>query len=441
MTAMLKPNQVVRIQSAGMSCQVGQLLGSGGQGEVYQARLGDQQVALKWYAPASATPPQRAALETLIKQGPPTTRFLWPMDLATAEGVDGFGYIMPLREPRYKGIDDWIARRVSPSFRTLATAGLQLAESYYQLHIQGLCYRDISFGNAFFDPATGDIVICDNDNVTVNGEPVSGVLGTLRFMAPEIVRGEALPSTNTDLFSLAVLLFYLFIVNHPLEGRREAEIEILDPAAQVKLYGTDPLFIFDPQDASNRPVPGYQDNALIFWPIYPQFLREHFTKSFTIGLRDPMNGRVAETIWRGAMSRLRDSIFPCSSCSAENFYDSDALQAAGGQISLCWSCKRPLQLPPRLRLAEDRIVMLTQGAQLFAHHLDSHKPGDFSQPLAIVVEHPTIAGLWGLKNLSSERWTVTKEDGTIMEVEPGRSASLAKGIKIHFGAVEGAVRV
>ena len=50
-----------------------------------------------------------------------------------------------------------------------------------------------SFGNAFFDPDNGDVLIADNDNVSVDGAGVLGVLGTPRFMAPEVVRGEAVP--------------------------------------------------------------------------------------------------------------------------------------------------------------------------------------------------------------------------------------------------------
>ena len=62
-------------------------------------------------------------------------------------------------------------------------------------------------------------------------------------MAPEIVTGKAKPSRNTDLFSLAVLLFYMFMLNHPLEGKREARIKCMDIPAMNMLYGTDPLCI------------------------------------------------------------------------------------------------------------------------------------------------------------------------------------------------------
>jgi len=139
------------------------------------------------------------------------------------------------------------------------------------LHSKGLCYRDISFGNLFLDPANGEILICDNDNVAIDGNPGTGILGTPRFMAPEVVRGGSLPSIQTDLFSLAVLLFYLFLVHHPLEGKKELAIHSFDLPAMTRLYGTDPVFIFDPRDHSNRPVPGCHDNALVNWPLYPSF--------------------------------------------------------------------------------------------------------------------------------------------------------------------------
>lgn len=81
-----------------------------------------------------------------------------------------------------------------------------------------------------------------------------GVLGTPGFMAPEIVRGEKRPSRETDRYSLSVLLFYLFMVNHPLEGKLEANIKCMDYAARVKLYGTDPVFIFDPDNRTTIKV-------------------------------------------------------------------------------------------------------------------------------------------------------------------------------------------
>jgi len=438
MNQLLQLKQHVQLTSSNAPCEVQRLLGGGGQGEVYQAIVNGQTVALKWYYPQQATAEQRAALELLIKRGAPNDKFLWPIELASAPDVKGFGYLMPLRAPQFKSLVDLMKGRINPSFRALATAGLELAHSFLLLHAEGLCYRDISFGNVFFDHATGAVLICDNDNVTVDGAAAGGILGTPRFMAPEIVRGDALPDTASDLFSLAVLLFYLFMVHHPLEGQLELQIKCFDLPAMIKLYGTAPVFIFDPQDASNRPAPGYQDNALVYWPLYPQFLRDLFTKAFTAGLCDPAHGRVRESEWRAAMVRLRDSILYCGQCGAENFYDSDQLQAAG-QLNPCWSCQQPLTLPPRIRI-EKQVIMLNHDTQLFPHHLDPQQAYNFAQPVAAVTRHPQNPKLWGLQNLSLDKWVITTQDGSIKDVEPGRNAPLAAGVTINFGKTIGAIR-
>ena len=438
MDQILKVGQKLQTVSTRAACVVEKFLGGGGQGEVYQAKVGGKPAAIKWYYPAAATAEQRKALETLVKMGAPSDRFLWPMELVEATGAPGFGYVMPLREPRFKGIVDMMKRRIEPGFRALATVGLELSHSYLQLHARGLCYRDISFGNAFFDPQSGEVLICDNDNVAVDNQTPSSVYGTPRFMAPEIVRGDALPGTQTDLFSLSVLLFYMFMMHHPLEGKKELAIKCLDLPAMKKLYGTEPLFIFDPRDDSNAPDPQHQRNALLFWDLYPEFLRDLFTKAFTDGITDPQHGRVRESNWRGAMVRLRDSIIYCAHCNAENFHESNGSIGAPETLRPCWSCGRGLRLPPRVRLGKS-FVMLNHDTTLFAHHVDEEKRYDFTQAVAAVTKHPTDQNVWGLKNLSGQTWTTTNTQGETKDVAPGRSVTLARGSRINFGHVEGEI--
>lgn len=449
MHQILKPNvDVVRTVSSDLACEVEQYLGGGGQGEVYKAKLvggplskqGTESVALKWYYPhyLDQDARLRERLELAIAGGAPTDRFLWPLDLVASPGISAFGYVMRLREERFKGIVDLMKRRVEPGFRALATAGFELAHNYYQLHSRGMCYRDIAFGNVFFDPKTGEVRICDNDNVDVNGRE-GPIGGTPRFMAPELVRGDAAPSTETDLFSLAVLLFYMFIVHHPLEGAKELEIHSFDLHAMRRLYGTNPIFIFDPENEANRPVEGYHDNAIQSWPIYPEFFRHLFIRSFTDGIRDAAHGRVRETEWRLGMIRLRDSILYCGSCSAENFYDGEALKASGGKAPVCWHCKRDVTLPFRIRIGK-HVVMLNNDTELYADHLDDQRTYEFSRVVAKVSKHPSNPSIWGLKNLSDSKWVRANPDGSTQDVLPGQSVSLAKGTKIHFGKADGEIR-
>ena len=106
-------------------------------------------------------------------------------------------------------------------------------------------------------------------------------------MAPEVVRREAAPSADTDRYSLAVLLFFLLYGGHPLDGQREANIRCLDVPAYERLYGFDPLYIWDQDDDSNRPVPGIHDNPIAFRDMYPGTLADLFRRSFTDGLHYP----------------------------------------------------------------------------------------------------------------------------------------------------------
>lgn len=405
-------------------------LGAGGQGEVYRATLRGADHALKLYHRHAGTDDQRRTIERLIDKKSPAPCFLWPTHLVEDHLEGRFGYLMPLREARFRSTEDLMARRVTASFKTLIDAALQLADGFLQLHSRGLCYRDISFGNLFIDPATGDVRICDNDNVGIAGT-AGGVLGTPRFMAPEIVRAEAEPSAETDRFSLAVLLFYLLLGGHPLEGKREAEIRCLDRPAMDRLYGTAPLYIFDPVDATNRPVAGIHDNPAAFRPIYPRQLLDAFERAFTVGLTDP-HGRTRESVWRNVFGRTRDLLMRCDACGAQGFFDPDV-----PSLRPCWRCRKPRHVPTRLMLRGAPVV-LQVGTTLGAHHVQ-HDPFNYQTVQAEVTAHPSLPGHLGLKNLTVDTWTVLRTDGTVVDVPPGRNAPLVGGNRVNFGVCEGEV--
>ena len=426
MDEQLRPGTVITTQ-AQISYRVVSLLGAGGQGEVYDVEADGQHKALKWYFSGSALPQQLEILTRLVELGTPDSSFLWPEDLALDPQGERFGYIMGLRPKNYKGLQDLLKCRIDPTFEVLCRTAFNLVRAYEKLHSKGNCYRDISFGNLFFDPETGDVLICDNDNVAPTDMP-GLVLGTPRFMAPEIVRGETKPSRKTDQFSLAVLLFYIFMVAHPLDGKREAQIKCYDIPAQNKLYGTDPLFIFDPNDDSNRPVPGIHDNALIYWPMYPQELKDLFTESFTVGLMNPKK-RVAENRWMTVLGNMLSGIVRCPKCGAEVFFDN-----AHPSASRCWHCSGTVAMPTTLAIGTRR-VLLQPDAILPTYQIDDRY--DTEDAAGRVVRNPKNPALLGLRNESKDNWTYIKTDGSHLVVAPGKTAGIAKGAKIDFGVKTG----
>lgn len=432
MEGLLKAGTVLTSES-GNRYEVIALLGAGGQGEVYEVESSGKRLALKWYFKNMATGSQKAILDNLIAKGSPHPSFLWPEDLIFKSWGESFGYIMPLRPKNYKSIIDLMKRRVEPSFYTICKAAYNLTCCYQKLHAMGYSYRDISFGNLFFEPTTGEVLICDNDNVSANGFDNSAVCGTPRFMAPEIVVGKARPSRNTDLYSLAVLLFYMFMMGHPLEGKLEADIKCMDIHAMNRLYGTNPVFVYDPKNKTNRPVAGYQDNVRIYWDLYPENLKDLFTHAFTVGLNAP-NQRITEKQWMDVLANMMCGIVKCPACGAEVFYDERkaALQVA----HTCWNDGGVMLIPPMMTMGKNRIL-LQKNAKIYAHHILGNY--DMDTVFGVVVQHPQDPNLWGIRNESKENWTYLKADGTELLVPIGKSASILSGAKLDFGQTVGEI--
>ena len=143
------------------------------------------------------------------------------------------------------------------SFAAVSTAAIHIIQAFRELHNRGYSYQDINNGNFFIKPDTGDVLICDNDNVSPEGTNL-GIMGKQRWMAPEIVTGGD-PDKQSDRFSLAVVLFRLLFINHPLEGRYSTP-PCMTKELEKRYYGTAPIFIYDPDNDRNRPIPGTDQN-------------------------------------------------------------------------------------------------------------------------------------------------------------------------------------
>lgn len=420
----------------GDDVEIVDFLGAGGQGEVYRVRTPHGERALKWYYPNCATDEQQAIVRELVDRDFADDRFLWPEAYVPAHR-GSFGYLMGLRPDRYKGLPALFRRQLRTSPRALLTACLYTVEAYQALHSRGIAYRDISWGNIFFDPATGDVLVCDNDNAVVEGD-ASGISGTMEFMAPELVRGEpgARPGTQSDLHSLAVLLFMFLMNHHPLKGRRELGIRCLDEAAERKLYGRSPLFVFDPADGSNAPDPMEHATVLATWDAAAGTLQELFRRSFTVGLRDPA-ARVRETEWRNALRAVLDSVVECASCGRQNMTE----PGENPPSRPCWGCGALLVLPPRLTVTTppprtEHHVRLRRGARVQEHHLLPEPARHDCSDAALVaelVEHPKKPGRFGIANRSRQTWTGTRSDGTAQKVEPGQTVPLRAGLELDLG--------
>ena len=423
---MVRSGDVVTLRRSATPWTVGRVLGEGSQGVVHELVAADgsgRRLALKWYAARAITTRQREAITSVAQRHSPGPMFLWPMEVVTSTD-GGFGYVMPIRPDGFVGLGELLRGRVEVSPSLAVRLSLGLAHGFLLLHSQGLCYRDISFGNVMFHPGTGATLICDNDNVGIDGESDSAVLGTRRFMAPEIVRGEARPGSETDLYSLAVLIFYVLMVHHPLLGRRELEFACLDRDAEGQLFGADPLFVFDPDDDSNAPDPVEHTTVLANWAIHPDAVKNLFVQAFGPGAREPRR-RVRESVWRAVLSRLLDAIRTCDACGRENFF-------GAGAPETCWGCSARLAPPMRLVFPHTELA-LGAGTRVYRHHVA--RDYDYDVSVAEVTRHPT-RDLWGLRNTGTTAWEARLPGREPTVVEPGQAVALVPDTVLSIGAVQ-----
>ena len=420
-------------------------LGEGGQGEVFLAHDSkNASFVVKWYFKDQATDAQKKAISDLIPKPPKGEegkRFVWPLDIVTSSDTkaESFGYLMVLIDRKLFGaLGDVQSKRMpKPDIATLCKICAQAAQSYRTLHLAGYCYRDISAGNLMFNPKTGDVLICDNDNVGVNNTTKAQVAGTWEFMAPEVILGKSDPSTLTDLHSLAVLFFNMWMWHHPFQGDMESKIRCWDIPAKRKIYAEEPVFIFNPHNKANYPNDPDYKTVRTRWQACPPLLKDIFTTAFVDGLYSPEK-RPRELEWFDCFVRMKDNVIGCPSCGAVNNWD------PGISKFTCWNknCGKQIPLPPRFILTTQKgtFSFILKRDSVISKYYEKGSMEELADNIAMVVQNPQDQAVWGLRNLTETPWQAIMLDGKVQEVPPQRAVPLVPGTKITMSFGKGEIQ-
>lgn len=416
----LKLNSNIKLLN-GKSCTVQKELGRGGQGVVYQVDYEGRPYALKWY---SVNPGQKFYnnLCDNANRGAPSRNFVWPL-VVTEPAEGSFGYLMDLRPADFADMSDFLL--LKKQFTTLdaqMNACLQICNAFKALHAEGLSYQDLNDGNFFINPKTGDVLICDNDNVVPDNTNM-GIVGKAGYLAPEIVEGNQMPNKYTDYYSLAVCLFILIFMNRPFEGALYLSCPCdNNPEFAKKLFGYDSVFIMDPSDSSNRPVRGFHNNVLYRWPIYPQQLQQAFCRTFSREAQHNPTKRLMESEWIKILLQIRSLLVKCPECGSPSFVGNGPAEKRS-----CFWCKKVAAIPGYLKVNNFNIP-LVDGQKIYAAQTEDHK--DFT---VVASESIIKGGEAGLINRSNADWSVCLPNGNVNPVRPGEAMPARIGFKIRFG--------
>lgn len=443
------PNGENIVSRANTTYTIIKKINEGGQAQLFLVESDNKPYVLKVYKIGQGTKRQRKILERLVELGTPSRCFVWPIDLVDLKKYNTIGYIMDLIDKTvYSTLEDLLYEEdLTPKiFRDIIAAYL-LSDAFFRLHIRGLIYADISWGNVWLNKDTGDVRISDCDNIIFSNEQ-SEIGGTLPFKAPEVIlqeldSGKAQLSADTDRHSLAIILFHILFHHHPLEGLKENEYGVINTESQIKMYGKYPIFIYDPKNAENRPDET-QGVVEFFWGKYPQFIKDLFITTFTDGLKNPQTGRPRTIIWRKNLLKLRDSVIYCSNpeqnCGIENFIDSNPSQKNSPKEYTCWNCEKKQKVPQKIIISGNGIfhtVNLNENMYLYKTHIDN----SYNIEIKIGKIECMVKSnekLIVIRNISSDNWLYSFADKRAEELAPGKAILAKENIRIQFpGGITG----
>lgn len=391
--------------------------GEGGQGEVYKIEYKGETSVLKWYRKR----PSQDFINNLKRNAAspsPFSCFLWPKAV-TDTGL-GVGYVMDFAGQGSKEFSKFLINAARwQTEEALISAAINLCIAYQKLHLRGLAYFDLNDGNFFFNPNDGKVYIGDNDNVSAASFNVSNIGGKQGYMAPEIYLGNS-PNRYSDYFSLAIILFRMIFVDHPLHGKYMEKAACLTPGMIKYIYGENPVFIFDPSDKSNAASNEFSPNALKRWGTVPGFVRDAFIKAFSKeSVKNPQK-RMIESEWIKILLKWRAALCKCPVCNKLTYIETQ-------DKGVCKECHKSYSAF-WMQIGKGESIPLVSGQIVYTAQLGLDSKLD---KVAEIVSSMIDKKKLGIRNVSSFDWMVTYE-GLHKVIKPGESFRLCDDMSIRF---------
>jgi Protein kinase domain len=179
----------------------------------------------------------------------------------------------------------------------------KIARAVRRMHFNGLAHSDLSNKNVLIDPRHGDACLSDIDSLVVPDIAPPAVIGTPGYIAPEVLANQGLPCIETDCYALAVLIYEILLLRHPLRGpKMHSTVAEQD---EYLMMGSRAVFVENPSDRTNylRPMPKVPMGCL------GPYLARLFLKTFVEGLHHP-GKRASAAEWESALYRTADFLHP-----------------------------------------------------------------------------------------------------------------------------------
>lgn len=194
------------------------LLGQGGFAEVY---LGEH-VYLKTFAAIKLLEARLAQneMDRFLTEAQTIARLRHPAIVRLLEfGVEGSMPYLVMEYAPNGSLRQWHPRGTQLAPAAVLTYTRQVAEALQYAHEERLIHRDVKPENMLLGQR-GEVLLSDFGIATMahssRSQAIQDVAGTVAYMAPEQIQGQARPAS--DQYSLAVVVYEWLSGSHPFEG-------------------------------------------------------------------------------------------------------------------------------------------------------------------------------------------------------------------------------
>jgi serine/threonine protein kinase len=114
---------------------------------------------------------------------------------------------------------------LSPTWKTVIA--LDIARGMEYLHSRGIIHRDLKSLNVLLDGRRRGRV-CDFGLIRLkSSDPMTGMVGTSNWMAPEVLLSSPFYDEKVDVFSFGVVLWELLTGKHPYSGEEHSQLTLI----------------------------------------------------------------------------------------------------------------------------------------------------------------------------------------------------------------------
>ena len=289
------------------SIQIGQELGRGGEGAVFNVPTLPDSVAKIYHSCPDAKKQEKLKFMAKVEDQALLNCAAWPQEvLLDAPGGSVIGFLMP-KVYGTKAIHQIYSpgerKKFFPNYgwKNLITIALNISIAFENIHNKGHVIGDVNQGNICVDPKSGKVILidCDSFQINENGRLHLCEVGVDIFTPPELQSLKTFHgvkrTANHDNFGLALLIFHVLMGGrHPFAG---VTFSNNDGSLAHQISNYQYAYASDCKTRDIEPPPGS-----IPIQILPENIKDMFETAFTE--KGSVKGRPTAAQWHRALEYL-----------------------------------------------------------------------------------------------------------------------------------------